>query len=101
LDFISVFLDQAGDFIQLVRAEIAGLLQLQRPQPKLSVSALFSNMDMGWLATVQTEKEDRRVSLPRGCNNHDGRAEARPSERRTFDVPLVDVVRSEDRRKFA
>jgi len=53
-----VLLDQSGDFIQLVRAEIPRLLQLQRSQPKLSVSPLFSNMDVDWLAAIQTEKEE-------------------------------------------
>jgi hypothetical protein len=66
-DFISVLLDQLGDFVQLVRAEIAGLLQLQRSQPKLSVSPLFSNMDVDWLAAIQTEEEE---SIPRQvCKN--------------------------------
>jgi hypothetical protein len=67
LDFISVLLDQAGDFIQFVCAEIAGLLQFQRPQPKLSVSALFSNMDVDWFAAIQTEEEE---SIPlQACEN--------------------------------
>jgi hypothetical protein len=62
-----MLLDQAGDFIQLVRAEIPGLLQLQRSQPKLSVSELFSNMDVDWLAAIQAEEEE---SIPlQVCEN--------------------------------
>jgi hypothetical protein len=62
-----VLLDQAGDFIQLVRAEIAGLLQLQRSQPKLSVSTLFGNMDVDWLAAIQTEEKE--AITPQVCEN--------------------------------
>jgi hypothetical protein len=62
-----VLLDQSGDFIQLVRAEIPGLLQLQRSQPKLSVSPLFGNMDVDWLTAIQTEEKE--PIAPQVCEN--------------------------------
>jgi hypothetical protein len=53
-----VLLNQSGNFIQLVRAEIPRFLQLQRSQPKFGVSPLFGNMDMDWLGAIQTEEEE-------------------------------------------
>jgi hypothetical protein len=66
-DFISVLLDQSGDFIQLVRAEIPGFLQLERAQPELSVSPLFGNMDVDWLTAIQTEEKE--PIPPQVCEN--------------------------------
>jgi hypothetical protein len=69
---MAVLLDQAGDLVEFVPAEVPRPRQRARAKPEFRVSALFGHMDVHGFAAVKAEEEEEEEeeeTIP--THNHD------------------------------
>ena len=89
-----ILLNELPDFRQFVTAETAVVRECNRLQPEFRITASLSNVDVRWLSSLETVKEEsvttnpqkRRhgTSLPLSCATKISLCKGRSCERRDY-----------------